>query len=155
MPAVLKLTGTLLSQNYMALFIRAHPCETVIPCFSAKFQSVKGDSFEWPMTFYQALCCRGSYRRRQFRSQRGVIIYNTPHPTPAEYCFPFSNSRSHTVVCLNKSGYVPHNSFPSSWCQVRIPWFITAFQNLQITLWLGGYDGFCQKHEALCVGCHI
>lgn len=50
--------------------------------------------------------------------------------------------------------HLPCDGFPSSWCQVRIPWFFTAFQNLQITLWLVGYDGFCQKHETLCVGCH-
>lgn len=28
MPAVLKLTGTLLSQNFKGQFISAHPCET-------------------------------------------------------------------------------------------------------------------------------
>lgn len=121
----------------------------------AKLESVKGDNSEWTMTFYQALCRRGSCQRRQFTSPRGIVGYYTPHPTPAGYCFLFTSSRSHTGLRLNKSGYLPFDAFPSSWCQVRIPWFTTAFQNLQIPLWLGGYDGFCQEYETLCVGCHI
>lgn len=95
--------------------------------------------------------CVADVSQRLFRSYWGIIAY-TPHPATAGYCLPFTTYRSHRI--LSKSGYLPCDGFPSSWCQVRIPWFFTAFQNLQITLWLVGYDGFCQKHETLCVGCH-
>lgn len=52
MPAVLKLTGTLLPQNFKAQFTSCHPCGKVIPCFrNVPTQRCKGDRFEWPTIF--------------------------------------------------------------------------------------------------------
>lgn len=99
-----------------------------------------------------ALCSR-CISQRQFRSFWGSLhkLLTLPQLGIAFHSPPVEATEFYLWV---KMVYLPCDGFPSSWCQVRIPWFVTTFQNLQITLWLVGSDGFCQKHETLYVACH-
>lgn len=115
---------TLFPQNFKAQLSSLWQSHS-LPQKCAQPKGVKGVRFEWPTIFVWHCVADVSLRDRSevpgeslhtllTLLQLGIAFHSPPVGSTEFYLWV-------------KMVYLPCDGFPSSWCQVRIPWFITAF----------------------------